>query len=194
MIRRSAVRVVLLSTFLFGLAVPLALAKMPPFEIDVTSEDGGILISVRVLGFQESTVPPDGFDPADLDGLLAVYPTSDLDDRGRPTTHLRAVPVDLKWSGDPGVYEGRVPLEEPGTRAVVPFPTVRGFDPQSPLHEEYPATLYVEASASPEPATVLAVVVGGGVLLTAGTIIFLRRGRGGSGSGKSVQRSMPGAS
>ncbi|MGH3649960.1 MAG: hypothetical protein ACRDU9_04560, partial [Acidimicrobiia bacterium] len=171
--------VILLSNFLVGVAVLPALAKMPPFEIDVVVENGKVLVSLRVLGFQGSTAPPDGFDPADLDGLLALYPTGDLDDRGRPIDHHNAVPVDLGWSGEPGIYEGRVALEMPGTWAVVPFPTIMEFDPDSAIHESYAATVYVEAPAG--NTLMLAVVGGVGVLLAVGAFILVRRGRSGSG-------------
>lgn len=174
MIRRSVVTVILLPIFLIGMAIP-ALAKMPPFEVDVVVENGAVLISVRVVGSQETSVPPDGFDPADLDGLLALYPTSDLDNRGRPIDHDNAVPVDLEWSGEPGVYEGRVALETQGTWAVVPFPTSIEFDPDSAIHESYPATLYFDAPA--EGTSMLAMAGGVGVLIAVGAFIFKRRRR-----------------
>jgi len=192
MFRRSVVTVVFVSMTLFGMAVVPALAKMPPFEVDVVVENGEVLVSVRVFGFQDSPVPPDGFDPADLDGLLAVYPTGDLDDRGRPTNHDNALPVDLEWSGQPGIYDGRVAFETPGTWAVVPFPTIVEFDPDSAIHEAYPPTLYFEAPA--EGASVLAVAGGVGVLLAVGAFILVRSGRRGSGLETGAQRSMSASS
>lgn len=188
MFRRSVVTVVFLSMFLFGIAVVPASAKMPPFEIDVVVENGEVFVSVRVLGIQDSTVPPYGFDPADLDGLLAVYPTSDLDDRGRSTNHDNALPVDLEWSGKTGIYDGRVAFETPGTWAVVPFPTIVEFDPDSAIHEAYPATLYFEAPA--EGASVLAVAGAVGALLTVGAFILVRRGRSWAGIETGAQHSM----
>lgn len=179
MIRRSMLTLVLVSTFVVGMGVLPALAKMPPFEVDVVAEDGEVLISVRVDGFQGSTVPPDGFDPADLDGLLAVYPRGDLDDRGRPIDHDNAVPVDLEWSGEPGIYEGGVVLNVAGGWAVVPFPTIVEFDPDSSIHEAYPATVYLEIPA--DRAAMFAMAVGlGGLLLTVGVLVSVRRGRIGS--------------
>lgn len=186
MIRRSVLTLALISTFLVGMGVLPALAKMPPFEVDVVAEDGEVLINVRVDGFRGSTLPPDGFDPADLDGLLAVYPINNLDDRGRPIDHDNAVPVYLKWSGEPGIYEGSVVLNATGGWAVVPFPTIVEFDPDSSIHEAYPATSYFEIPA--DRAGMSAPAVGlAGLLLTVGVLVLVRRGRIGSGSGIRAQ-------
>ena len=186
MIRRSMLTLVLVSTFVVGMGVLPALAKMPPFEVDVVAEDGEVLTSVRVDGFQGSTVPLDGFDPADLGGLLAVYPSGDLDDRGRPINHDNAVPVDLEWSGKPRIYEGSVVLNVSGGWAVVPFPTIVEFDPDSSIHEAYPATVYFEILA--DRAAMFAMAVGlGGLLLTVGVLVSVRRRRIGSGSGIRAQ-------
>jgi hypothetical protein len=87
--------------------------------------------------------------------------------------HDNALPVDLEWSGEPGIYDGRVAFETPGTWAVVPFPTFVEFDPDSAIHEAYPATLYFEAPA--EGAPVLAVAGGVGVLLAVGAFILVRK-------------------
>ena len=175
MIRRSVLTLVLVSTFMVGMGVLPAFAKMPPFEVDVVGEDTEVLISIRVGGFQGSTLPPDGFDPADLGGLLAVYPINNLDDRGRPIDHDNAVPVDLEWSGEPGIYEDYVALNASGRWAVVPFPTIVEFDPDSSIHEAYPATVYFEIPA--DRAAMPAAAVGlAGLLLTVGVLVLVRAG------------------
>lgn len=165
MIRRATAMLAMLSVLAIAAALP-ASAKMPPFEVDVTVNDGAALIRVSFpLGASE------GLHPADLDRLLAVYPTGDLDDRGRPITHGSSLPVDLEWVAELGWYEARVEIEGAGAWAVVPFPTA-SFDADFESHHEYPTTVGFEVPASSDRS---ALWVGGVlILLTLGGRLLYR--------------------
>ncbi|MGH8925027.1 MAG: hypothetical protein ACRDWA_10380 [Acidimicrobiia bacterium] len=36
-----------------------------------------------------------GFNPSDLDGLVAIYPAGSLDSQARPVSHIDVIPVNL---------------------------------------------------------------------------------------------------
>ena len=134
-----------------------ALAKMPPFGLYVTVEGDTALIRVS-FSFDSSA----GFHPADLDNLLAVYPSNDLNEALRPLRHDNSIPVDLEWVDEFGWYEGRLQLEEAGSFLVVPFPTSIWFDAGSASHREYPTSVGFQIQAD---STSEGLLIGGALLL-----------------------------
>jgi hypothetical protein len=141
---------------LFVVAGPVAEAKMPPFEIDVDVDGTTATITV-VIDDQY------GFDAADLDGLLAVYPESGLDERLRPDRESVAIEVGLDRAGT-GLYWGTVDLERAGRWAVVPFPTSADV----PFQLFYPNTIMFETTANSARLWVAGVGLGSALLLIFG--------------------------
>jgi hypothetical protein len=124
--------------FLTLTAAP-AHAKIPPFTIEVQIDGDSAIITVRIGGLGGSQTSVQGFDPPNLDNLVSVYPAGALDDRGRPRSHVDAIPADL-IRVEHGVYQGVVTVDTPGQWAVVPFPASVSFDPGTPIHDAYPHT------------------------------------------------------
>ncbi|HUP17190.1 MAG TPA: hypothetical protein VM848_14210 [Acidimicrobiia bacterium] len=122
---------------LFGVASDVAQAKMPPFEIEVTTDGTKATITAA---FDQSY----GFDPVDLDGLVAVYPESALDRQLRPIGQSEAVHVSLARVGT-GIYQGTIDLDQAGRWAVVPFPTIPEYEPAPNL---YPGAMLFETVTS----------------------------------------------
>lgn len=130
-------RLLLLFTVaLVATALP-ASAKMPPFEMEVEPRGATVHVVVRISG-DEALI--DGFDPPDLNGLVAVSPADHVDDEGRPLLALETgtnVPLSRV---KPGIYEGSVQIE-PGRWAVVPFPHTVGA---LRVEDAYPGTVMIE--------------------------------------------------
>jgi hypothetical protein len=141
---------------LLGVASDVAQAKMPPFEIDVATD--GTLATITVEIDQSY-----GFDPLDLDGLVAVYPVSGLDTQLRPIGTSEAMHVSLARA-EPGIYQGTIDLE-PGRWAVVPFPTILDYDPSGLL---YPDTVLFETTTSSATFWIAAAGAVAGMLLMFG--------------------------
>lgn len=142
---------------LFVVAGPVAEAKMPPFEIDV--EVDGTTATITVVIDDQY-----GFEAADLDGLLAVYPESGLDDRLRPESQSVAIEVGLDRAGT-GLYRGTIDLKRAGRWAVVPFPTSAEYDP---FQLFYPDTIMFETTANSARLWVAGVGFGSAALLIVG--------------------------
>lgn len=143
MMMRRALAATTVAFLLLVIAVAPAGAKMPPFELDAETQDETVIITVRLVEFGNSSTPPDGFDTADLNGLLAVYPHDDVDTQGRPVSHENAQPVDLRRI-DTGVYQGRVVLDSHGLWSVGPFAKVADYNPDDPSNAGYPETVTFE--------------------------------------------------
>ncbi len=191
MIRQAVATLACTVAFLVVGVVP-ASAKLPRFEVDVTVSGGEALIrvwfpsqnltllDVRVWFQSQDSMLSDGIPQAGLDGLLAVYPAGDLDDRGRPVVHGNSLPVDLGWVDGRGWYQGRVEVDGPGSWVVVPFPTA-SFDPEYASHHEYPANVgFVVVDPSNRP-----LLLGGASLLGIWAMwLFGSRHRRSSGLGR----------
>lgn len=163
-------------------AVP-AMAKMPPFDLEVSSDRVAPweTVTVRVTTYQfgahEERVPLD-FTSEPLTDLIGVYPTAAFDeqrgwapesDHDLLTLHRVA----------PGVFEGSFRAPKDGAVMVVPFPGtfaphlrssggVFSFDEERAAELGYPMPVTVTvASATPLPSWLLvapALVVVLGVL------------------------------
>lgn len=90
-------------------------AKIPPFGMEVDVDDTRATVTL--------TLEQEGFDPPNLTGLVAIYPSSVLDHEGRPTDPTSRVEVPLTRIAA-GTYQGTVRLEGAGPWAAVPFPNV----------------------------------------------------------------------
>jgi hypothetical protein len=134
-------RLVLLTTLLLLATTLPALAKMPPFYMEVESRGATVHVEVTIRE-DESSI--DGFDSPQLNGLLAVLPADQVDEDGRPLLVLGGrTDVSLN-KVEAGTYQGRVVLE-PGRWAVVPFPDVRG-EVRGSFEGWYPNTVLVDTS------------------------------------------------
>ena len=131
------VATVVLVLVFFGVASDVAQAKMPPFEIDVATDGTTATITVEI---DQSY----GFDPLHLDGLVAVYPESALDEQFRPINQSEAVHVSLARVGI-GIHQATIDLDQAGRWAVVPFPTIPDYEPPRYL---YPNTMLFETASS----------------------------------------------
>jgi hypothetical protein len=80
----------------------------------------------------------------DLDGLVAVYPESALDDQFRPIGQSKAVHVSLARVGT-GIYQGTIDLDHAGRWAVMPFPTIPEYEPTPNF---YPGAMLFETATS----------------------------------------------
>lgn len=135
---KAAVRRVATTLAAFTLLFVMALsveAKMPEFETDV--EVDGTTATVTV------TFDMEGFDPPELERVVAIYPSSAIDDSGEPVDDSSRVDVLLTREID-GVYQGEVDLEETGSWAAVSMPDMY----VDPVFEEhvvtYADTVYFE--------------------------------------------------
>lgn len=139
--RLRCVRLAVLVSGLVGLLVLVfalpASAKMPPFDYTVHVDGKTATVTVTVSGFDDET-PPEGFDPSDLNGLLAIYPHDHTDRHGRPAIETDVVPVNLERI-EVGRYQAQVTLER-NLWSVVPFPNVSSYDPDAPENSAYPRT------------------------------------------------------
>ncbi len=133
---KAAARVA--TTLAFALLFVIALnadAKMPGFETDV--EVDGTTATVTV------TFEMEGFDPPELERVVAIYPTSAIDDSDDPIDASSRVDVLLTRDTD-GVYQGTVDLEEAGSWAAVSMPDW-SLDPTFKEHVvSYPDPVYFE--------------------------------------------------
>lgn len=134
-------RLALLTTIaLLAMALP-ASAKMPPFEMEVEPRGNTAHVEVTISR-DESLV--DSFDSPELNGLLAVFPSDEVDEEGRPLYVLEGR-TDVPLSRvEPGTYQGSVPLE-PGHWAVVSFPDVTSVIRRG-VEGWYPRTVLVEVT------------------------------------------------
>lgn len=133
----------LTTVLLLAPALP-AVAKMPPFEMEVEPRGETVHIEVTITG--DDTLIHD-FDPLNLAGLVAIFPADEVDEIGRPLYVLEGRVVPLSRV-EPGTYQGSVRLE-PGHWAVVPFPDVTNSIP-SAGEGWYPRTVMVEVTDEPD--------------------------------------------
>lgn len=143
----AAIKRVATTLAAFALLFVMALsveAKMPEFETDV--EVDGTTATVT------ATFEMEGFDPPELERVVAIYPTSAIDKSGVPVDDSSRVDVLLTPETD-GVYQGVVDLEEAGSWAAVSMPDMyadpafQGVDPASEDHAAfsfYPDPVYFE--------------------------------------------------
>ncbi|HKX75999.1 MAG TPA: hypothetical protein VJR05_11500 [Acidimicrobiia bacterium] len=151
--------VLFVAVFFLAISAP-ALAKMPPFDMEVEAEGETVHVTVRIVG-DESLIHD--FDSLDLTGLIAIFPADEVDEDGRPTLALgEAIEVPLNWV-EPGTYLGSVDLE-PGRWAVVPFPAVNNDDLRGGVEGWYPDTALIEIGS--EVTRVWALAALGAVVAT----------------------------
>jgi hypothetical protein len=93
---------------------------MPHFTLGVVVEDETAMVTVEIVPGSASA----GFDTADLDGLIAIYPAEALDDQGRLRYADPGIRVRLDRIED-GVYSGQVAIPAPGSWVAVPFPGIQ---------------------------------------------------------------------
>lgn len=152
-------------TLLFGLALS-AEAKMPQFETSVEADGTSATLTVTL---QKAA----GFAPAELEGVVAVYPQSAVDGSGKPVDHssridvvLTEVPSEEGRQKDDGVYMGVVDLGRAGSWAAVSMPD---------LHADvvsYPDPVYFQTASG----TAWGWFAGGSaVILTLGALVWRPR-------------------
>lgn len=128
---------IVISILLLGASLP-AEAKMPPFDMVVRTSGDTVQVIVTIVD-DDSVIG--GFDPPDLNGLVAVVPADQVDEAGRPLLVSGIDEKDVPLSRiEPGTYQGSVTLG-PGRWAVVPFPDTMG---DIPVPDAYPDTIMVE--------------------------------------------------
>lgn len=172
-VRRMLGAVAISAVFLILTAGPAA-AKMPGFTIEVETEANIAIVTVRVGGVGSSQLAAEGFNPFDVDGLVAIYPADSLDDQGRPTSHVDAIPVNLLRVED-WIYRAEVAIDISGRWALVPFPTSVTFDPAHQMYQTYPQTTFFDIGLS-RAGLWTRLVAGIGVLSIA-MLLYARRSR-----------------
>lgn len=156
-----------LAALMLMLALP-AQAKLPPYEMDVSTNGLLATVTVRFLDFDGEGALTDDFLPESLDGVMAWYPASALESDGRPSLSDHGMPLSMARIAT-GVYEASFEVPAAGEWAIVPFP---GNDMPSDL---YPVVVFAASPAAPPIGAVVALVVALGVAVLLAVQVRRRR-------------------
>ena len=147
---------VLLGVCLLAMSLP-ALAKIPPFAIDVEPDTPTVGEPVTVTVKLTQSVPVE-----ELGGLVALFRAEDAESR------VRGTPVPLNRVGET-TYQAVVVLPEPGEWRIVSFPDRTGWSTDE-VSDGYPDQIPIQVAAGGQAET-SALVVGFGLLLGAAALI-----------------------
>lgn len=147
---------VILGLCLLAMSLP-ALAKVPPFAIDVEPDTPIVGEPVTVTVELTDSVPVE-----ELEGLVAFFRAEDAESR------VRGTPVPLNRVGET-TYQAVVVLPEAGEWRIVSFPDRTGWSTDE-VPDCYPDQIPIQVALGGQAET-SALVVGFGLLLGAAALI-----------------------
>lgn len=168
MFRRIA-SIAAIAIILLTIAAP-ALAKLPPFDTEVSVDGTTATITIRFDASYESGELTEDFLPVTLEGMFALYSTETLDARNRPQATASGEPVTVTRI-QPGVYQGSVEVDYAGEWAIVAFPGATEVS-GPPLE-----TTVFTVPELPSASLQLVVAMSAAILVAGIVIAVSRRGR-----------------